>query len=59
MSKKILNLTELAQYIAIPKRTIHHQLKNSRFPIPPLPGTHPRKWAVADVDSWLESNRDK
>lgn len=58
MNQKILNLTQLAQHIGVPKRTIHDQLKKDRFPIPSLPNTRPRKWAVADVDAWLESNRD-
>ncbi|NUM72770.1 helix-turn-helix domain-containing protein [candidate division KSB1 bacterium] len=53
MTKKILNLTDLAQYVGVSKRTIYNMLKDKRFPVRPIPKSNPRKWSAADVDSWM------
>ena len=50
--KPILNLTETAAYVGIPKRSFYRALQTGQFPVPPLPMMHPRKWAVSELDAW-------
>jgi len=57
-TEKTLNLTKTAQYIGIKKRTAHNMLNEKRFPVAPLSGVHPRRWAVADLDAWLRQNEE-
>lgn len=51
--KKTLNLTELAEYVSIHKRTLHRMIAENRFPVPHLKGTKPRIWSTEQVDAWL------
>ena len=54
--KKILTLTEVAQHLGVNKRTLYRMVEDHRFPVRPIPGTSPRKWAVEDVDLWVAGN---
>lgn len=51
--KKTLTLTELAKYLSLNKRTLYRMLDNNRFPLEPIKGTKPRRWATVAVDAWL------
>lgn len=55
MTPKTLTLTKAAQHLGIPKRTFYNMLSSKRFPVDPLPGLHPRRWSVEDLDAWLAS----
>lgn len=57
-TEKTLNLTKTALYVGIKKRTFHNMLVERRFPVSPLPGVHPRRWAVADLDAWLRQSKE-
>ena len=46
------NLTQLAEYLTIPKRTFYQMIKDGRFPVEPIKGTNPRRWNVEDADAW-------
>lgn len=52
MNKKILTLTQLAEYLGIPKRTLHNMIKDGRFPVPPIKNLNPRRWNIEDIDLW-------
>lgn len=51
--KPTLTLTELADRIGMPKRTIYNQLGRGDFPLEPLPRIRPRRWSTEAVDAWL------
>jgi len=53
--KKALTLTELAEYIGIPKRTLYDMIRDQKFPVPPIKGVEPRRWYVDYVDEWLQT----
>lgn len=53
MPKKTMNLTEVAEYTDIKKRTLYNMLKRKNFPVPPIKGTQPRLWNTEDIDAWL------
>lgn len=58
---KTLNLTELAKYIGISKRTLYYMIEDGRFPVMPVRGSSPRRWYVEDIENWLrqkESSND-
>lgn len=57
--KKLLNLTELSEYIGIPKRTLHEKVKDKSFPVDPVKGLTPRRWSKDAVDKWLSGSDDK
>lgn len=50
---KTLNLTQLALYIGVERRTLYNMLKDGRFTIKPIKHTHPRRWNTEDVNKWL------
>lgn len=52
--KKTLNLTELAKYTDIPKRTLFDMIRNKRFPVEPIVKTSPRLWSTEQIDEWLK-----
>lgn len=52
MNKKILKLTDVAQHLGVPVRTLYDMLRDGRFSVPPIPGTKPRRWNVDAVDAW-------
>ena len=52
MTLKTMNITELAKYVDIPKRTLYDMIADGRFPVAPIKGSHPRKWALEHVESW-------
>lgn len=54
MDKKLLTLTELAEYLGIPKRTLYRMIEDGRFPVQPVKGTDPRRWNVEDVNAWIK-----
>ncbi len=49
---KTLNLTQLAEYLGIKKRTLYDMMKDGRFEVEPIKGFNPRRWNVEDIDSW-------
>lgn len=53
---KTLNLTQLAEYLGIKKRTLYNMIEDGRFPVPPIKGTDPRRWNIEDVDAWRGVN---
>ena len=55
---KTLNLTKTAAYIGIKKRTMHNMLNEKRFPVEALPGIHPRRWSLEDLDAWLKQGKE-
>lgn len=57
MTNPTLTLTKTAQYLGVPKRTFYQWLNDKRFPVDPLPGFHPRRWAQADLDAWVASGQ--
>lgn len=48
-----MNLTQLSEYIGIPKRTLYDMIADGRFTVEPIKGTDPRRWYVKHVDEWL------
>ena len=57
MDKKLLTLTELADFLSIPKRTLYRMIEDGRFPVQPIKGTDPRRWNVDDVENWLKGGQ--
>lgn len=57
MDKKLLTLTELAEFLGIPKRTLYRMIEDGRFPVQPIKGTDPRRWNVEDVENWLKGGQ--
>lgn len=58
MDKKLLTLTELADFLGIPKRTLYRMIEDGRFPVLPIKGTDPRRWNVDDVENWLKGGQN-
>lgn len=58
MDKKLLTLTELADFLGIPKRTLYRMIEDGRFPVQPIKGTDPRRWNVDDVENWLKGGQN-
>lgn len=52
-----LRIKDVSEYVGIKLRTLHKMLEDNRFPVEPLPNIKPRRWAKADIDAWLSSNR--
>lgn len=50
---KTLNLTQLAKYTGINKRTLHRMIADGRFPVSPIVKTSPRLWSVEQIEAWL------
>ena len=57
--KRTMNLTELHEYLGIPKRTLYDMIQDGRFPVAPIKGLHPRRWNVEDVDAWRFSKEQE
>lgn len=49
--KKVLNLTETAKYLGIPKRTLFDMIETRRF-VEPIKGTSPRLWNIDAIEAW-------
>lgn len=49
--KKVLNLTETAKYLGIPKRTLFDMIETRRF-VEPIKGTNPRLWNIDAIEAW-------
>jgi len=49
---KTLSLTQMSEYLGIPKRTLYDMIKDKRFKVDPIKGTRPRRWNVEDIDAW-------
>lgn len=58
MDKKTLNLTEVAEYLGINRRTLYIMIEDGRFPVQAIKGTDPKRWNLEDVDAWRFSNDD-
>lgn len=55
MTKKTLNLTELAEYTSIHKRKLYRLIADDKFPVEPLRGMNPRLWSTEQIDKWLSN----
>lgn len=55
--KKTLTLSRLSDHTGIKTRTLYNMIKDGRFPVRPIKGTHPRLWNIKDVDGWLNNGR--
>lgn len=58
MEKKTLNLTDLAKYIGITRRTLYIMIHDGRFPVQPIKGLEPKRWSVEKVNEWIESKEN-
>jgi excisionase family DNA binding protein len=52
MTKKVLNLTEVAEYLGIKKRNLYDMIADRRFPVEPIKGTKPRLWNIDAIEAW-------
>lgn len=53
---KILTLTGVSEYLGIPRRTFYNMVNDGRFPVDPIPNTHPRRWNIEEIDAWRFAN---
>jgi predicted DNA-binding transcriptional regulator AlpA len=58
MTKQLMNLTEVAQHLGMPYRTLYNMVRQGRFSIPSVKGITPAKWLRADIDALLTSRRE-
>lgn len=58
MDKKTLNLTELAKYIGVSRKTLYTMIQGGRFPVQPIKGLEPKRWSVEKVNEWIESKEN-
>lgn len=56
MKKDIISLTELSDYLGIPKRTIYDMVQDGRFPVAPIKNSQPKKWNIEEIDAWRFAN---
>lgn len=42
---------DVAKHIGVTRQTLHNMLKDGRFTVEPIPGTKPRRWRAADIES--------
>lgn len=49
--KKVLNLTEVSEYLGIPKRTLYQMIKTRRF-TDPIKGSKPSLWNIDAIEAW-------
>lgn len=52
IGKKTLTLTELAEYLGIPKRTLYNMINDGRFIVQPIKNLTPRRWNIEAIDAW-------
>jgi excisionase family DNA binding protein len=52
--QKTLNISEVAEYIGVSRRTFYNMIEDGRFPVKPIKGTDPRRWNVDSIDSWCK-----
>jgi excisionase family DNA binding protein len=50
--KKTLTLTELSEYLGIPRRSLYRMIERGIFNVEPIPHIRPRRWNVEQVDAW-------
>lgn len=55
MTKPLMNLTEVAERLGMPRRTLYNMVRAGRFHIAPVPGITPKKWLRSDIESLLAS----
>lgn len=48
-----MNLAGVARHLGMSRRSLYNLIRDGRFPVPPIPGTKPRRWATAAVEAWL------
>ena len=58
MDKKTLNLTELAKYIGVGRKTLYTMIQDGRFPVQPIKGLEPKRWSVEKVNEWIEGKEN-
>lgn len=58
MDKKTLNLTELAKYIGVGRKTLYTMIQDGRFPVQSVKNVWPRRWSVEKVNEWIESKEN-
>ena len=52
MTKKTLNVQDVARLIGVSRRTLYNMLNDGRFPVLPISGTSPRRWNLDAVEAW-------
>jgi len=55
MEKQLLTLTETAQHLGMPYRTLYNMVRSGRFSIAPVEGIKPVRWLRSDIDALLAS----
>ena len=58
MDKKTLNLTALAQFISVGRKTLYTMIQDGRFPVQPIKGLEPKRWSDEKVNEWIESKEN-
>lgn len=49
---KLLNLTGVARYLGIHKRTLYRMIENGEFNVKPIVKVRPRLWNSEHIDEW-------
>lgn len=57
MSKKLLSINDLSEYLGIEVRTLYNMIRDSRFPVKPIIDK-PKYWNIEDVDAWRLGDRE-
>lgn len=52
-----LTLTKVARLIGVTKKTLYNMIEDGRFSVEPIKGTHPRRWAIEEIEKWRLNNR--
>lgn len=52
-NKKILNHTELAQFLGVGTTTLYRMIEDGRFPVEPIAGT--KLYSLDKVEEWIKN----
>lgn len=55
MEKRLFNIEELAEYIAVPKGTIYNWISQRKLPFVKI--GRRVKFDIKDIDEWIESKK--
>jgi excisionase family DNA binding protein len=50
--QKTFTLTQLSEYLGIPKRTVYDMIRDGRFDVEPIKMLTPRRWNKESIDKW-------
>lgn len=53
----LINLTKYCKLMGITRQAVHYQRAKGICAVPPVTGTKPPKWRLADVDAYKERMR--